>query len=106
MAWTINNGKLYFNSVLYTGNAGTQSITGVGFQPDFCWNKNRSAATSNQLFDAVRGATKRIYSDSTSAENTNTNILNRYERSLPGIVNLFNDPTEYARVIKNQLSYV
>ena len=31
MAWTINNGKLYFNSVLYTGNAGTQSITGVGF---------------------------------------------------------------------------
>ena len=30
--------------MLYTGNGGTQSannVTGVGFQPDFLWFKNR-----------------------------------------------------------------
>jgi len=28
-----------FNTVLYTGNGGTQAVTGVGFQPDFVWFK-------------------------------------------------------------------
>ena len=45
-----------FNTLLYTGNAGTQSISGVGFQPDWVWAKNRSRAGGNGLFDAVRGA--------------------------------------------------
>ena len=32
MAYTpIDNGKNFFNTKLYTGNGGTQSITGVGF---------------------------------------------------------------------------
>ena len=75
---TINKSSDYFNTKLYTGNGGTQSITGVGFQPDWVWNKNRSSATSHQLFDAVRGATKRIYSDSTAAEDTNTNSLTSF----------------------------
>jgi len=76
---TINKPSLHFNTKTYTGNGGTQSITGVGFQPDFCWNKNRSVATSHQLFDAVRGATKRIYSDSTASEDTNTNSLTSFD---------------------------
>jgi len=38
-----------------------------------------------------------------NAEDVNTNIVSRYERSLPGIKNLFNDPTEYAQVVKNNL---
>jgi len=38
-----------------------------------------------------------------NAEDVNTNIISRYERSLPGIKNLFNDPTEYAQVVKNNL---
>ena len=48
----------YFNTVLYTGNGSTQSITGVGFQPDWVWIKCRSAAEWNQLFDSNRGALK------------------------------------------------
>jgi hypothetical protein len=76
---TINKSTDYFSTKLYTGNGSTQSITGVGFQPDFCWNKNRSSATSHQLFDSVRGATKRIYSDSTAAEDTNTNSLTSFD---------------------------
>ena len=44
---TINKSGLYFAPKAYTGNASTQAITGVGFQPDWlwiyisfkCWNK-------------------------------------------------------------------
>ena len=60
-----------FNTVLYTGNGSTQSITGVGFQPDFVWIKVRSAAGYNHVvFDSTRGATKRIYPNDTAAENS------------------------------------
>jgi|DEB0MinimDraft_3_1074331.scaffolds.fasta_scaffold00515_5 hypothetical protein len=58
----------YFNTVLYTGNGTTQSITGVGFQPDFTWLKSRSSATSHGLFDDVRGAGKALFSNATNAE--------------------------------------
>jgi hypothetical protein len=40
MAYTpIDKPNDYFNTVLYTGTGATQSITGVGFQPDFTWIK-------------------------------------------------------------------
>lgn len=51
------NPREYFNTVLYTGNGSTQSITGVGFQPDFLWVKARSNTGNNLLVDAVRGGT-------------------------------------------------
>ena len=44
-----------FNTVLYTGNGGTQSITGVGFEPDFVWIKARTEAENHYLQDTVRG---------------------------------------------------
>jgi len=53
---TIDNPGLFFNTVLYTGDGNSsQSITGVGFQPDWVWLKNRSAIAGNHLSDAVRG---------------------------------------------------
>ncbi len=67
---TINKSTDYFNTVLYTGNGGTQSITGVGFDPDWSWNKARSNTEVHELYDKVRGATKRIMSQSSDAENT------------------------------------
>ncbi len=67
---TINKSTDYFNTKLYTGNGSTQSITGVGFQPDWVWYKNRSATANHGLFDAVRGATKLIQSNATGAEQT------------------------------------
>jgi len=46
----------YFNTVLYTGNKpSNNAITGVGFQPDFVWIKDRSATENHTLFDSVRG---------------------------------------------------
>jgi hypothetical protein len=57
-----------FNTVLYTGNGSTQSVTGVGFQPDFTWVKKRSGAERHVLFDAVRGAGYQLSSDLAVAE--------------------------------------
>ena len=67
---TINKSTDYFNTKLYTGNGSTQSITGVGFQPDWTWIKNRSADQNHSLTDSVRGVTKTIRSDVTTAETT------------------------------------
>ena len=68
----------YFNTVLYTGTGGTQSITGVGFQPDLIWGKNRSATGSHNLVDSVRGVSKVIYSNLTDAEATDTSSYNAF----------------------------
>ena len=58
-----------FNAIAYTGS-GSQSVTGVGFQPDLVWVKGRSVAYNHQLHDAVRGATAGVLSsNSTNAEN-------------------------------------
>jgi hypothetical protein len=61
-------GDDYFNAVLYTGTGTSQSITGVGFQPDLVWVKQRSAAKDNTLTDAVRGTSKALFSNTTGAE--------------------------------------
>jgi hypothetical protein len=76
---TINNGKIYFNTKLYTGNGGTQSITGVGFQPDWTWLKCRNDAQEHRLTDVVRGTTKGLESNSTLAEFTSTNTLTSFD---------------------------
>jgi len=44
------------NTVLYTGNGGSQSIDGYGFTPDFVWIKERSSSSGHSLFDTLRGA--------------------------------------------------
>ena len=71
MAYTdIDKPSDYFNTVLYSGDGGTQSVTGVGFQPDWSWLKCRSTAYHHRLFDVVRGAGKNLRSDTTDAEQT------------------------------------
>ena len=52
---TINKSTDYFNTKLYTGNGGTNAITGVGFQPDWIWFKNRTSAQSHVVVDSIRG---------------------------------------------------
>ena len=75
----INKPGDHFNTKIYTGNGSTQSITGVGFQPDWTWIKSRSATTSHQLYDATRGATKRLVSQNDSAQDTATNGLTAFD---------------------------
>ena len=76
----INKPTDYFNTLLHTGD-GTdgRAITGVGFQPDWCWFKARSTAYENQVYDVVRGATKRLVTNDTTAEGTQTNGLQSFD---------------------------
>jgi len=60
--------KENFNIVNWVGNDTARTISGVGFQPDFNWIRNRDIVTNHLLFDAVRGASKSLRSDSDSAE--------------------------------------
>ena len=71
---TIDNPGLFFNTVLYTGNGSTNAITGVGFQPDWAWLKNRSSSYHHRLFDSVRGTTKNLSSNRTDAESTESGL--------------------------------
>jgi hypothetical protein len=64
---------------LYTGNSSTQSITGVGFQPDWVWIKERSGSEHHSLYDAVRGATKEIASNRTNVESTVATSLTGFD---------------------------
>jgi len=69
---TINKSTAHFNTKLHSGTGSTTTITGVGFQPDWTWFKSRSNANNHALYDAVRGASKLIRSNSGTAEQTNT----------------------------------
>jgi len=80
MAYTdIDDPSAFFQTKIYTGNgANNRALTFDGnsdLQPNWLWIKNRSESQSHALFDSVRGATKRLGSNSTGAESTeNTNL--------------------------------
>ena len=67
---TINKPTEHFNTKLYTGNGGTQTISGIGFQPDFTWVKSRNYAYYHYLQDAVRGSSNVLYTNNNDAEAT------------------------------------
>jgi len=68
----------YFNTVLWTGNGGTNAIT-VGFKPDLVWGKDRVGTDNHHLFDAIRGTNERLMSNQTAAENTESNCLDSFD---------------------------
>ena len=75
-----SNPEDYFNTVLYTGNGGTnRSITGMNFQADFLWHKDRSASRNHSLVDVIRG-TNDLQSNANAAE-----------RSMPSFVSFDSD---------------
>ena len=62
-----------FNTVVYSGTGTgvgvTNSITGVGFQPDLVWVKSRTSGSFwHNLADSVRGVNRRLFSNTTNAE--------------------------------------
>ena len=80
---TIEDPSAHFQTTLYSGNSSTQEINQSGnstFEPGWVWIKPRNGAGySHQLFDQVRGATKRINSDAASAETTTSNTLTSFD---------------------------
>jgi hypothetical protein len=67
-----------FEPVIYTGNGGTNPITGVGFKPDLVWAKSRTSANFHYITDSVRGVQKVIYSNATNAEDADPNGLSSF----------------------------
>ena len=54
--FAIPDGKTKMNVVLYEGTGAAQSITGVGFQPDIVYMKNRDTSDKGRWFDSTIGA--------------------------------------------------
>ena len=76
---TIADPSAHFQTTVYTGNGTAIGSGGLEvnqsenstFQPDFVWIKNRTTGgNEHDLYDAVRGATKVIFSSTTGAEAT------------------------------------
>ena len=72
---TISNGAAYMAATTFNGiTGGTQTITntvnGIGFQPDFVWMKLRSGVQDHFLVDSVRGSSNILVSNTTAVETT------------------------------------
>ena len=70
---TIDDPSAYFQTLLYTGNGGSQTMTNDGnsdLQPDFLWIKQRSG-TENHYLGNSSIANKFLNSDRANAESTN-----------------------------------
>ena len=76
---TIKKPSDYFNTKLYTGTGSSQGITGVEFQPDFTWIKDRDNSRNHQLYDVIRGAGYVLYSDLTNAQGDDINRLSSFD---------------------------
>lgn len=73
-----------FSTFLYTGTGSTQTISNnidLDANGGLVWIKGRSGATSNALYNTVRGATKDLASDSTAAETTQATGLTTFNNN-------------------------
>jgi len=68
-----------FNIETYTGNASTNSITGLGFSPNLIWLKERSGTDRHVLIDTIRGANSQLSSNDNNAETTYSSNLDSFE---------------------------
>jgi hypothetical protein len=76
---TIPAGNLFMNAPIYTGTGSyPRSITGLNFQPDFIWAKDRTTANNHALVDSVRGGDKLLISNLTNAEATVSGLVSSF----------------------------
>ena len=76
---TIDKSTGFFNTLLYSGNSSTRSLTGVGFEPSFVWIKERTSTSDHMLFDQVRGVENYISSNLANAEQTSASMLTAFD---------------------------
>ena len=70
-----------FSTYLYDGNATARSIVnGIDLDGEggLVWTKERSDAANHHLYDTERGALKRIFSNTTDAEQSIANSLTSF----------------------------
>ena len=66
-------GEKQCGTVLYTGNGGTNAITGLGFKPDFVAIKRRNSDGDNRSVDSSRGVGKALRFNASGAEVSEAN---------------------------------
>ena len=67
----IDKPNTHFNPFIYTGGSGNTAQTGVGFQPDLVWIKNRTQIDNHSFTDVIRGARSSMSCNTTDASDTN-----------------------------------
>ncbi len=79
---TIDDPSAYFQTALWTGNGGTQSITNDGnsdLQPDWVWTKRRDTDGQNHhVVDSTRGVTKTLVPNDVDTEATKSTGLTAF----------------------------
>jgi len=78
---TIDDPSAHFQVTSYSGNGSTQAVVNAGnsdLQPDWVWIKERNNAVSSRIFDSSRGVQKRMFTNNTDAESTQSNSLTAF----------------------------
>ena len=76
---TIKKPSDHFDVVTYTGNGSTQSITGLSFQPELVWTKERNGSDDHALWDTMRGVQKKYVTHSTADQATVSDGLTAFD---------------------------
>lgn len=68
---SVDKPSLHFEAKTYDGDTSAVTITGVGFQPDMVWYKERTDAYAWGHYDSSRGVKRWFKMSSTQSENNN-----------------------------------
>jgi len=79
MAYISFQPKDHFKTKLFSGTGSSNAQTGVGFQPDLVWIKNRGSSGSNMWHDVIRAATYVLSSDATTVNTAYANGLTSFD---------------------------
>ena len=73
--------KKHFDVLTYTGDGSSSNeVTGLEFKPDLVWFKCRSTTHNHDIYDSVRGANKRLIPNSTSSEDSYSNLVQSFNK--------------------------
>ena len=97
---TIDDPSKYFQTVLYTGNGSSQSITFDGnsdMQPDLLWTKNRDSTFDPIMRDTSRGISERllVHANDAAGGATGTTAMNSDGFSLDSTNTVNNNSDTY-----------
>ena len=79
MAYISFKPSSFFNNILYTGNGGTNAVTGVGFQPDMIWSRDRSEDRNHFLVDSIRGTAEELRPNSTNHSAGDASLMSSFD---------------------------
>lgn len=66
---TVKDSSVGFGVITYEGNTDSpRTVTGLNFQPDMVWIKNRDGSVHHNLYDSVRGVDKAIIPNEANIE--------------------------------------